>query len=187
MARPGLELVEKVMRIDERASDFNPELYAITTKQEVLLAVNDVLERYMEEDGGKAPSVNEVAIAIPFTSASLERLTGSGLMLAENTNFAYRAGRDDVRTQWMYGVKGVSITISDLDTIAVAEDDTWIDDFLKQYGVGTGAIDADITVPRTTPAVTQQHAVASTKTKGRTQKAALHRLASLNPIDNFLS
>jgi hypothetical protein len=182
-ARPGLVLVE---RLDNNGT-FAPVLYGVTIKETVLIAANDALERdFDEEEGQTAPSVNEVALAIPFTSDTLALLTGSGLVL-KNEEFSYRAGRDNVRTMWINSTNGVQVTLNDFDTLALSDDDTWLDEFLKEYGVNTGAVEADITVPRDpVPAVQPEPQRAQASKRASRTPVALSGLAS-SSIDHFLS
>jgi hypothetical protein len=189
-ARPGLTLVERLM---EDSSSFTPFLYGVTSKESILLSAGDALQDDIdEEDGETAPSVNEVALAIPMSAEALYLLTGSGLVL-KNEEFAYRAGRDNVRMQWLNDRSGVRVTLGDFDTVALSDGDTYLDEFLKEYGINTGSVGADITVTRDEIAATRrnqtqaqpeettpQHAYASART-------ASARPMTLNSIDNFLA
>jgi hypothetical protein len=190
-ARPGLTLVERL--IEDHGESFSPFLYGITIKDSVLSAVNDELERDYEEeiDGKTAPKATEVALAIPFRAETIDLLTGSGVAL-KNEEFAYRAGNDDTRTNWLYARNGILVTINDFDTLALSDSDSWLDEFLKQHGFRGGAVDADVIVPRDPGKATQlpaakepvtlegQRQVASLKAKG---KKASYR----SPFDFFLN
>jgi len=180
-ARPGIDLLQSIM--DGEA--FEPFLYGITTNAGVLLNVAEALDSGVEEGGQAAPSVTEVALAIPLSSDHLHYLTGSGLTLS-NEAFSYIAGPDGARTDWLpsNGSK-VKVTLRDFAELAICSGDMELDEFLKQYGVKSAKPDA--TVARDAVSAVQPQRVAASKRASAQPKADITFTRTTSEIDRFLS
>lgn len=185
-ARPGLALMEKLTN----NLPIDVYLYGITSKADVLYLAHETLVDYIEDEDeaeatrNSAPDFNgiEIAVAIQLGDDPLQYLSGSGWKLTAE-EFAYRAGSDDVRTQWFPASGNAKITFGDFTAMAVADSDTWLDEFLKEHGTKV-APEPTVTredVPAVAPPAEAQagRAVAS--------KKVARRPLSLNSIDNFLA
>lgn len=161
-ARPGLALAEQLLQND----NFAPYLYAITAKSDVLLACEAAID---EDAGEQGVSLGLVALAISFSSDTIQYLAGSGLLL-QNEEFAYLSGNDGARVlglQWSGQRPRVRLT--DFSVMALSDSDMDLDEFMKQHGGSA---------PAETPKTVSREAVPAVKASSK---------QIINPIDLFLS
>ena len=171
----GLRLIE---RLDaERVAEMGLHLYGITadprTLSEVKAAIIDEAEPYYDEDGDTTLSeedvgLNEVGVAIPLSSDAIYALSGPGIQL-KGLTFAYIAGEGEgARTLTIFNSQFSSsrIALNSLTKMALAKDDTDLDEFLVQNGSMQALSIAKPPVPRTQPAAVPSRKVAPPASPG---------------------
>jgi hypothetical protein len=170
-ARRGIELLQRVME------DGGLELYlfGITKDQGVLESAHETLmdEFDVDEEADERARVQaptQIAIAIPCSGDTLYYLSGSGLII-RNEQFAYNRRGEGARTDWLNTSRPEPrLTLDDFSVLALADSDSFLDDFLTKHGSNVEVIppvkrDRPATNPTRTPPT----------------------INSTNPIDNFLN
>lgn len=133
--RDGLEILERIWDEDQSSNIY---LFGITNRPVILDAVREAVANYMDEDDVTEDQIQipEVAVSIPCSGSNVYALTGSGVQLGAEEEFAYKGPQGEgIRTQsfnWSH-VKAV-VTISDFSKIALANDNVWLDNYLTQRG-----------------------------------------------------
>jgi hypothetical protein len=135
-ARPGLLLVERVTR--ETHEPLALCLYGITTNAGLVKAAHEAIVGQFDEEEESEQRKNEavpteVAVSISLNSDTLYYLTGSGLLLQEEA-FSYLGGKDGARRSHLENPRPrPRVTLDDFTVLAIADDDTWLDDFLTAF------------------------------------------------------
>ena len=130
--RDGLDILED---LDPRAvSDLDLVVYGITHSEAILDAARESIADESGIDESDV-SVSDIAVAIPITSSSIKALTGSGIRLKDEV-FAYQGKEGEgIKTQtFVFSGFKPPISFSDITVFALAISDSWLTDFLKQYG-----------------------------------------------------
>jgi hypothetical protein len=136
--RTGLDIIERVRR--ENGDEWlELYLYGLTSNTAVLAAVREAVanesEGLDEEISEENVNVKEVAIAIALGSDPLYYLTGSGLILRDQSFTFNGEGGEGVRESSLrYGRSEVHVTIHDFTEMAIADNDMYLDKFLTQHG-----------------------------------------------------
>ncbi len=167
-ARPGLELIEKLLAND---ASFEPYIYGMTSKPDVLLAAQAALAEDGDEE--EVPTLTEVAVALRLTSENILALTGSGVKL-QNEEFAYVAGEGARTLSLRFSRQTPRINAGSLQRLAIAENDMYLDSFLDQYG-GKKTLEGKI----------ERAPVPATKAASR-KAPKKARIAPAHAIDEFL-
>lgn len=167
-ARPGLMLVERVSRNNNEPIYLY--LYGLTSDSLVLTSAYETLidgfdEEEETEERSAVQKPTQVAVCIPLNSDTLYYLTGSGLLL-QDESFAYMTGEDGARKNHLSNPRPrPRMTLDDFTKMAISDDESWLDDFLTEHG----AASKPVVVKRD-----QQAVMASKK-------------SSTNVIDHFLN
>lgn len=128
----GLELLEMLDRT--HMAGLNLHVYGITNNAQILDAAREAVadaEELAEEDVQLA----EVAVAIPISADTIYALTGSGIKL-EREDFVYLgSGGEGTRTlSFTFGHYHPTVNLSMFNKLAMASDESWLDDFLRKEG-----------------------------------------------------
>lgn len=117
---------------------FNPYLFVIVNQGPLLVLAKDAIqEGGVYEEGQEADQPSAIAVAIPLGSDALHYLTGSGLYVGDaKEEFAYAAGNGEgVRTgNFTYAGGRERLHLNQILALALAEDDTYLDEFLQSHG-----------------------------------------------------
>jgi hypothetical protein len=137
----GLDLLEAVDRSEggEALRHLDLHIYGISNDPQVLDAAREAIadsNELQEED----VQVGEVAVSIPISADTIYALLGSGIRL-KGEDFAYMgSGGEGIRSMsFAFANFKPTVTLGDFSKLAIASSDSWIDDFLKQYGTGQAA------------------------------------------------
>lgn len=135
--RPALSLIERVV---PSLSLPDLYLYGLTSYKAALMDAREALVSQFDEELEDAErravtEPSQIAVCIPLSSDILYYLIGSGLKLTDET-FAYQTDKDGVRTRSFEGQSGVPTRITDdaFTAMALSDSDSWVDDFLAEYG-----------------------------------------------------
>jgi len=149
--REGLQVLDSLNEPDEPMVELY--VYGLTDNANALAAVKEAVTYWLDEEIPEQDvNVNEAAFIIPVSTDTLYYLMGSGLMLSQNDEVAYRGGPEGPRTISLPpGVTRVRLTVGHFKAIALARDDYSAEDFLAKYGTKAQAA-APQRVERTEPA-----------------------------------
>jgi len=198
-ARPGLILVEQLMRDEE----FTPYIYGMTTKEVVLMvAAEAIADNEGPDDDGNlnTPTLTEIAVAIPLDSDALYYLQGSGLLLQfEDFSYKLPGSGEGTRTDTL-SVTGTRprVHLNDFTALAIAQDSLFLDNFYDQYAAKEleghaevkreePAIEAPAPEPVAEPAPVEPAPEAAPEEKAPKAASKAASGQSLNPIDSFLA
>ncbi len=137
--REGLELLETLDR--DAVKELDLYLYGITNDPQILDAAREALAEDSEDEITEEDvQLSEIAVAVPISSDTIYALTGSGIRL-DREYFAYIAGEGEgTRRAYLYSAHyHPTVTMHSFQQIALAESDSWIDDYLEKAGSGQAA------------------------------------------------
>lgn len=128
----GMDILESVDL--DKLQEFDLFLYGLTTSETIVDAAKESIADnadLSEED----VELSEVAVAIPLGADSIRILLGSGFT-AKREDFAYMGtGGEGIRKlSFIFSSFKPTLAVSEFTTMALAQSDAWLDDFLKQYG-----------------------------------------------------
>lgn len=141
--REGLELLETLDR--DAVAGLELYIYGLTSDLQVLDAAREAIASdYEEEISEEDVQIGEIAIAIPISSDTIYALTGSGIRL-QKEYFAYAGSEGEgTRRSYLYNSNYRPIvTLHSFSHLALAESDSWIDDYLEKTG-GKGIAPTEI-------------------------------------------
>ena len=128
----GLEVLETLDR--DAINDLDLCLYGLTQSESIVDSAREAIADESEADESDV-QLTEVAVAIPLSSDVIHYLTGSGLKIRRES-FAYMGeGGEGIRTStFTFSQFHPTVAASDFSQMSIAMSDSWLDDFLKQYG-----------------------------------------------------
>ena len=135
--RDGLDIFERLN--SDTYNEMDLHLYGLSTDSTILDSASEAIHEngsYDEENEGELDiKVPEVAVAIPLSSDIIWDLLGSGMRIRDE-EFCYMGTEGEgVRTGSFRWVQfHPSIFLNKFTELAIAESNSWLDDFLKQYG-----------------------------------------------------
>jgi hypothetical protein len=192
--RAGLQLLERVL--DNSDSDvLQLYLYGVSKDISIVDAAKEAIADDMNSDGDTLDSdtysesdvnIGEVAVGIRISSDNLYYLTGSGLILREES-FVYDSGNvEGVReTTLRYAHSEPRVTLSAFTSLAIANSDSWLDSFYKQYGSKTEAM-KPTEVGRTEEATAEKPLETATEPKEEPSIPKQTSLHIASAIEDFL-
>lgn len=109
-------------------------IYGLTQSESLVDAAKESIADEAEISENDV-QLSEIAVAIPLSSDTIHYLAGSGLKIRRE-DFAYAgSGGEGIRTSsFTFAHFKPTCSISDFSQMAIASSDSWLDDFLKQYG-----------------------------------------------------
>ena len=128
----GLETLEMLDR--EAIHDLDLYLYGLTSSAAIVDAAKEAIADEAEINEADV-QLSEVAVAIPISADVIYALSGSGLRMRKES-FAYTgvAGEGIRTSMFAFSSYKPTAAFTDFSTMALALSDSWLDDFLKQYG-----------------------------------------------------
>jgi hypothetical protein len=154
----SMEILEGVYGDNDH---FRPVLFAIVNQGGLLQLAADAIREagdYEEQDQSPVPAA--IAVAIPMSSDALYYLAGSGLMVGDEEEFAYTTGDSEgIRTgSFIFGSGNRErLSQNQMIALAVAEDDTYLDEFLTAHGPATTKTEQEAPVERTESVSAPEH------------------------------
>lgn len=130
----SLELLEMLDR--DKMLELDLHVYGITRDPGIIDAAKEAIADGAENEISEQDvHLAEVAVAIPVSSDLLYALGGSGFRL-KREEFAYLGeGGEGVRTlSFTFASFKPTVALSSLSQIALASSDSWLDDYLRQFG-----------------------------------------------------
>lgn len=109
-------------------------LYGLTQSETIVDAAREAIADDADLSENDV-QLSEVAVAIPLGADSIRALAGSGFK-ARREDFAYMGtGGEGIRTKtFAYSHFKPNLALTEFTTMAIAQSDAWLDEFLKQYG-----------------------------------------------------
>ncbi len=168
--REGLQVLDSLNEPGEPMIEL--WVYGLTDNPNALEAVKQAVVYWMDEEMPEQDvKVSEAVFIIPVSTDTLYYLMGSGLMLGNNDEVAYRSEPKGPQTISLHsGVTRTRLTVGHFKAIALARDDYSAEDFLAKYGTKVQAA-APQQVERTEPA--QAPAVAPETPAGAPKASSL--------------
>lgn len=128
----GLEILETLDR--DAIYSLDLFLYGLTQDETIVDAAKEAIAdeaEIAEQD----VQLGEVAVAVPLSSDNIHALAGSGIRM-QREDFAYMGqGGEGIRTNsFTFSHFKPTVAISSFSQMAIASSDSWLEDFLKQYG-----------------------------------------------------
>lgn len=149
--RAALPILERVLE----GGSLELYFYGLTTDRGLLNNASLILEEDEEP-----VTLSQIAVCVPLTGDTIYYLTGSGLILRDET-FAYISGSDGARINNLRTFAGAArLTLDAFTETAMSSTDAWIDDFLTEaVAKVTKVTSKDQGVARTEPATHQASSI----------------------------
>lgn len=134
--REALTLLEQLDL--EKISQLDLYVYGLTQDAVVIDAAKEALAEYLSDETELTEEdiqLSEIAVAIPVSADNLYYLTGSGITLRDE-EFTYQgSGGEGIRqADFSFAHYRPKATIGNFSRLALADSNSWLDRFHKQYG-----------------------------------------------------
>jgi hypothetical protein len=130
----SLELLEMLDR--DKMMELDLHVYGITQEPSLIDAAKEAIADGAENEISEQDvQLTEIAVAIPVSADFLYVLGGSGLKL-KREEFAYLGqGGEGIRTlSFAFASFKPTAALSSMSQLALASSDSWLDDYLQQFG-----------------------------------------------------
>lgn len=135
----ALPIIESLWRDDPRPLI----LFGLCKDPVVLDAAREAIADSLDQEGITEDTIqlSEIAVSIPLSSDVIRALTGSGIKLGEDDEFAYRGtGGEGIRTvPFNWANYKPQVTLRNFLSLAISNDTVWLEEYLGQVGSGAGA------------------------------------------------
>jgi len=128
----GLSILEPLDH--DKVQEFDLYLYGLTQSETIVDAAREAIADNADIDESDV-QLAEVAVAIRIGSDTIRALLGSGFR-AKRDEFAYVGQEGEgIRTQsFAFSHFKPTLAVSEFSQMSIASSDSWLSDFLKQYG-----------------------------------------------------